>query len=207
MQAIGKQDHRGGGEDMMVLGTHLFNMMRFFCGDPIWMTARVMVGDREIIPDDIREANEPIGRIAGDNIVSLFSFSNGVDGAFVSRTNQAGKGQGYGLVLVGESGRIAINGGGDQITIHDDGIWAPWAGDHAWTSLGLAAEPLQEAGNRQAILNLIDSMENDREPISSVRDARWALEMILGAYASQISQARVIFPIGTRSHPLEDWGV
>lgn len=205
MHATGKQDHRGGGEDMMVLGTHLFNMMRFFGGDPIWMTARVMMGDREIIPSDIREANEPIGHIAGNNIVSLFSFSNGVDGSFVSRADQLGKGQGYGLVFVGESGRIAINGGGDQISIYDNATWAPWAGSHAWASLGLAQEPLQEAGNRRAILDLIDAIENDREPISSARGARWALEMILGAYASQISQARVILPMGTRNHPLRDW--
>ena len=30
--ASGKQDRRGGGEDMITLGTHTFNMMRFFAG-------------------------------------------------------------------------------------------------------------------------------------------------------------------------------
>ena len=29
----GKQDGRGGGEDMITLGTHTFNMMRFLVGD------------------------------------------------------------------------------------------------------------------------------------------------------------------------------
>ena len=33
IRAHGKQDRRGGGEDMIVLGTHLFNMMRLFVGD------------------------------------------------------------------------------------------------------------------------------------------------------------------------------
>ena len=75
MHAYGKQDHRGGGEDMLVLGTHLFNMMRFLGGDPLWMTARVTVGNREIAPEDVREATEPIGAMAGDGVVSLFSFS------------------------------------------------------------------------------------------------------------------------------------
>ena len=76
---------------------------------------------------------------------------------------------------------------------------------YGWAPLDLEKEPLQLAGNRRAILDLIDAIENDREPISSARGARWALEMILGAYASQISEARVIFPMGTRSHPLEVW--
>ena len=60
--AHGKQDsRRGGGEDMMVLGTHLFNTMRFFVGDVAWMSAHVTAGGRAIGPDDVREAGEPIG--------------------------------------------------------------------------------------------------------------------------------------------------
>ena len=61
MHAYGKQDHRGGGEDMLVLGTSL-NMMRFFGGDPLWMTARVTVGNREIAPEDVREAQSQLAR-------------------------------------------------------------------------------------------------------------------------------------------------
>ena len=202
MHAKGKQDHRGGGEDLMVLGTHLFNMMRFFGGDPLWMSARVTVGDREIGPDDVREANEPIGLIAGDGVAGLFAFGDGVDGSYVSRANQAGKGQGYGLVLVGESGRIGISGDAGDIAIYDDGVWHPWAGGHEWKSLGLATDSLQASGNYNAIVDLIGAAENDREPISSASDARWALEMIHGAYASQISGARVHFPLKDRANPL-----
>lgn len=205
MHGYGKQDHRGGGEDMLVLGTHLFNMMRFLGGDPLWMTARVTVGIREITPEDVREATEPIGAIAGDGVVSLFSFGDGIDGSFVSRANQAGKGQGYGLVLVGESGRIAISGGAEAISIYEDGLWSPWRGGHTWHALDLAGDHLQETGNYRAVIDLIDAIESDRAPISSDRDARWALEMIHGAYASQISGQRVVFPNPDRSHPLEKW--
>ena len=205
MHGYGKQDHRGGGEDMMVLGTHLFNMMRFFAGDPVWMSARVTVGDREMAPDDVREATEPIGPIAGDGVVSLFAFGNGVDASFVSRADQAGNGQGYGLVLVGEAGRIALSGGADAISIYEDGLWAPWDGGHAWHALGLLDDHLQDTGNYRALIDLIDAIERDRAPISSARDARWALEMIHGAYASQISGQRAVFPLPDRTHPLEKW--
>ena len=50
IHAHGKQDRRGGGEDMIVLGTHLFNMMRFFVGDVRWMSAQVTVEGRELHP-------------------------------------------------------------------------------------------------------------------------------------------------------------
>src|SRR5260221_3714723 len=36
LRARGKEDSRGGGEDMMVLGTHLFDLMRLLAGDARW---------------------------------------------------------------------------------------------------------------------------------------------------------------------------
>ena len=58
-------------------------------------------------------------------------------------------------------------------------------------------------GNQLAICDLIDAIENDREPLSSGRGAVAALEMILGAYESQITGKRVAFPMENRTHPLE----
>src|SRR4051794_7895950 len=52
--AHGKQDHRGGGEDMITLGTHLFNLMRFFAGDVAWMSAHVTTEGREVTRADAR---------------------------------------------------------------------------------------------------------------------------------------------------------
>ena len=58
----------------MVLGTHLFNLMRYFVGDVAWMTARVTQDGRDIAAGDVHEANEPIGPIAGNRIHSFFAF-------------------------------------------------------------------------------------------------------------------------------------
>lgn len=35
----GKEDRRAGGEDLIVLGSHCFDMMRFLVGDPSWVFA------------------------------------------------------------------------------------------------------------------------------------------------------------------------
>jgi len=68
----------------------------------------------------------------------------------------------------------------------------------------VADEPLS-TGNDLAIVDLIDAVENDRQPISGARDAVAALEMILGAYEAQITGRRVHFPL-QRRHPLLAWG-
>ena len=41
LHAHGKHDHRGGGEDMMDLGIHLFNLMQYLAGDALWISAHV----------------------------------------------------------------------------------------------------------------------------------------------------------------------
>jgi predicted dehydrogenase len=41
IRARGKEDRRAGGEDLMVLGTHCFDLMRYFAGDPAWVFAGI----------------------------------------------------------------------------------------------------------------------------------------------------------------------
>lgn len=206
MEACGKQDHRGGGEDTLVLGTHLFNMMRFFAGDPHSVVGRVCQEGRDILLADAREANEPIGLIAGDFITSTHYFESDVVGNFISRKDQLGKGRGYGLVLIGEMGRLAINGDGSLVAEVNTDVWAPWASGFEWQELDVPKGSLQEDGNRLAILNLVDAIENGTKPISSAEDARWALEMIHGIYASHLTAARVLLPLSERGHPLANLG-
>ena len=201
--AHGKQDSRGGGEDMIVLGTHLFNMMRYFVGDVAWMSAHVTSEGHEIIPDDVREGNEPVGLLAGDCINSYFAFRSGVSGFFDSRKDQAGSSARYGMEIVGSEGMISLRGGtASSVAIYPHPLWAPTDTSQKWERLSLDDTPLY-TGNQIAIIDLMDAVENDREPISSGRAAVAALEMILGAYESQITGQRVMFPMKNRKHPLE----
>ena len=201
--ARGKQDRRGGGEDMMVLGTHLFNLMRFFVGDVDWMSGHVRANGQEIGPKDVREAGEPIGLIAGDCIESYFSFCSGVSGFFTSRANQPGSGKSYGMEIVGQDGRLVLRDGAPTaVGLYPHGLWAPENTSQQWEVVDLEMVPLGD-GNRRAVLDLMDAIEEDRDPLSSGRDAVAALEMILGVYESQIRGSRVCMPMVDRTHPLE----
>jgi len=202
MEAVGKQDRRGGGEDTLVLGTHLFNMMRFFAGDPKFVEAYVGQDGRPATLLDAREAREPIGLVAGDHVNATYLFGNEVVGRYCSRKDQPGEGQGYGLVLVGEEGRLAIGGNGNAVSFITSPSWCPWNGGHGWEPLKTEWASLHEDGNRLAVLDLVDSVESNRKPISDATDARWALEMIHGIYVSHLGQKRIELPLIERMHPL-----
>jgi len=188
----GKQDNRGGGEDMIVLGTHTFNMMRYFFGDVAWMFSHITTEGHEITPDDVHEPTEPVGLVAGDSINSYFAFRNGVSGFYYSRRYR----ELYGTKIMGRDGMMSWSGSNLVISPHPDNA----SGKEEIVELEHST--LHE-GNKNAILDLIDAIENDQEPISSGRAAVAALEMIMGAYESQITGKRVMFPMENRTHPLE----
>lgn len=203
--AHGKQDSRGGGEDMIVLGTHLLNMMRFFAGDVEWLSAHVTAEGRELRVTDVHEGGEPVGPVAGDHVDSYFAFRGGVSGFFDSRRNQAGGGRRYGMEIAGTEGIISLRGGtGGELMIYRHPVFLPAETGWGWELLEIAPDATLADGNRLAILDLIAAAEEDREPRSSARDALAALEMILGAYESQITGARVYMPM-SRRHPLKAW--
>ena len=199
--ASGKQDHRGGGEDMIVLGTHTFNMMRFFVGDVAWMQAHVTTNGKEIAYGDDHKPTEPVGPVAGDCINSYFAFQSGVSGFFESRRNQAGSGR-YGMEIVGSEGLFSLRGDvANRLMVYPYPVLVPANPDQTWEAIDLDDTPFS-SGNELAIRDLIDAIENDRKPISAAEDAVAALEMILGTYESQLSGGRVAFPIANREHPL-----
>ena len=199
--ASGKQDHRGGGEDMIVLGTHLFNMMRFFVGDVAWMQSHVTINGKEVAHEDAEEPTEPVGPIAGDCINSYFAFKNGVSGFFSTRRNQAGSGR-YGMEIVGSDGIFSLRGDvANRLMVYPYPVLVPSNPEQEWEAVDLDNTPFSQ-GNELAIRDLVDAIENDRKPISASEDAVAALEMILGAYHSQLTGQRVPFPIANREHPL-----
>ena len=199
--ASGKQDHRGGGEDMITLGTHTFNMMRFFVGDVAWMQAHVTINGKEVAYGDAHEPTEPVGPVAGNCVNSYFAFKSGVSGFFSSRRDQAGTGR-YGMEIVGSEGIFSLRGDvANRLMVYPYPVLLPSNPAQEWEALDLDDTPFSQ-GNEFAIRDLIDAIENDRKPISAAEDAVAALEMILGAYQSQLTGQRVAFPIANREHPL-----
>jgi predicted dehydrogenase len=83
----GKCDHRGGGEDLIVLGTHILDLMVYFFGSPQSVAAEVFTEGRPATRYDVAQKKlvEPVGPALGDEIFARFRFANGVQGIFESR--------------------------------------------------------------------------------------------------------------------------
>jgi predicted dehydrogenase len=208
----GKEDSRGGGEDLMVLGSHSLDLMRFLVGDPQWCFARVTQEGKAVTHAHVREGNEGIGPLAGDSIVAMYGFSGHVTGHFASYRARQSPGTRYGTHLFGTKGVISLAFGTlPPVYLLEDPSWTLFQSGGRWvpvTSAGVGEpEPLKDGGARYGNMliarDLIQCVEENRRPISSVHDGRAALEMILAVYDSHRSGAPATLPLRDRSHPLE----
>ncbi len=213
-RARGKEDPRAGGEDLIVLGTHVLDLMRFFMGgSPAWCTAAVTVDGRPASPADVREATEPLGPIVGDRVHAMYAFQDGSVGYFDSMKNSDGNGGRFGIDIYGSRGVISM-----RIPRGDDTASVQWFNDSTWTlsKQGVGWEPLPDAPvvevkdlqrerNKSITDDLIAAIEEDRRPTYSVHDGLASWEMIQAVFESCVQGGRVALPLANRFHPLRRW--
>jgi len=210
LRGRGKEDARGGGQDLMVLGTHIFDLMRFFAGDPRWCHSQIWMNGKPAQPGDIREGGEEMGPILGDRIQAQYGFDNGVAASFGSHKARFGAGQRFGLQIFGSKGVVHIQTGALPLTLFcDDPSWLPGrkANWQEITSNGLGQpETIKDSslvqGNRWIVQDLFEAIEKDQQPRGSIYDGRASLEMILAVYESYRQKRPVEMPLKNRKHPL-----
>ncbi|MEN6602410.1 MAG: Gfo/Idh/MocA family oxidoreductase [Bryobacteraceae bacterium] len=208
MRARGKEDKRAGGEDLTILGSHAFDLMRLFAGDPRWVSAHVTYQNQELAREHVRQGMEAVGLLAGDNVAAMFSFDGGIHGYFASRSNDYLAGDRCGLTLCCSRGVIFINLGSSrsgQSFILRSPSWIPNKNAPQWEEIpGPGPEIIGnwDRANNVMALDLLDAIRNGREPVCGIRDGRWPVEMTAGVYQSQLKGGRVAFPLTDRRDPL-----
>ncbi|WP_169975666.1 Gfo/Idh/MocA family protein [Tautonia rosea] len=211
----GKEDRRGGGEDLMVLGSHTMDLFRALLGEASWCFARVSDSGQPIGTEQIRDGAEGIGPLAGDRIDAMYGFETTPVVAHFATSRPAQPGDRFDLRIFGETGAIVMGFGWlPAAYLVRDPRWYAAPDRSSWeriTSAGLSQpEPLEDgglnAGNRQIVADLIAAVESDRAPIVSGADGRASIEMILATYASQRAGAPVSLPLADRNHPLAGFG-
>lgn len=210
-----KDDPRGGGEELIVHGTHLFNLMIAIAGDPRWASGHITMGGRDVTKADVRKGNEPVGPIAGDSISAAFGFDNGVRAFFDSTANQARAGRDlYGLLVECETATLNLRSPGD-IYVYPAPLVQPENAKFAWEKIWVEQwhftpehkpRPMNDwidRGNAVLVRDLLAAIEQDREPPASGRAAHLITEMIQGVYASHFEGGRRLpIPLAVRTHPL-----
>ncbi|HXG11508.1 MAG TPA: Gfo/Idh/MocA family oxidoreductase [Gemmataceae bacterium] len=211
LRGRGKEDARGGGQDLMVLGTHIMDLMRFLAGDPRWCHATVLQGGRPATRADVRQGGEGMGPVVGDHIHATYGFDKGVIGSFGTHKARHGASARFGLTVYGSKGVIQLTTGSLPAAYFlDDPSWFPGRSKAHWqeiTSAGVGQpEPLRDGGlglgNIWIAKDLIAAIEQDRQPLGSMYDGRAALEMILAVYESHRVKGPVELPLKNRQHPL-----
>lgn len=202
----GKQDSRVGGEDMVVLGTHDFDIMRFYFGDPVSCSADVFANGQSATLQDVRLGREPIS-VAGDTIRASYVFPNNLQCYWNSVktgdhwNGNFGNRQKWQFEIRG-SKRMIIFQPGFGTAYLDSPFMAHKDESAQWKDLPSPRNWIVPDHEKHPIKNLVYAIENNSQPLCSGIDGRWAIEMVAAVYQSHFKRARIEFPLKDRSNPL-----
>lgn len=216
MRGRGKEDRRGGAEDLWVLGSHLANIMHYLAGQPNWCFAQVMSDGHRTTRADVHDGNEGFGPLAGDAIQAMYGWASGLTGYLASLRNQKSSSRSrFGLHLMGSAGIIKVSSGYLPVAYYlPDPSWRP--GDSGVMEVPISSagpgepEPIvvpagrsaTDLGNQAACQDLLEAIEQDRQPEANIYEARAAVEMIVATFESHRCLAPVELPLKTRVNPL-----
>ena len=212
LRSRGKEDRRGGGEDLWVLGSHIFGLMRSLAGGgPMSCTAVVRQDGHHVTAVDVSDGAEGLGPLAGDDVQSSYRFGGGVYGHFASRKGIAGNPTRFAIQVFGSKGVIEMTSGYlAKAYILRDSSWSPGRSGKSWepiTSNGIGRPETRTDGNYQgghiaAITDLLDAIQRDRPTKCSAEDSRAIVEMIAAVFESHRVGGSVELPLKTRVNPL-----
>ena len=203
LRGRGKEDKRGGGEDLWVLGCHVLDMMADLGGAPRWCQATITRDGRPITQADATEGPEGLGAIAGDAVEAMYGLADGPVGFFASVREAGLKQPNFSLTLVGTKGAIHIRPDNlPHAYLREAPLWrvdkeVPWQpiGPEGLGS-PLPEQDVDRAAERAnwgrlAALDLLAAITEDREPETGMYAGRTTVEMIAAIYASALSGRRI----------------
>ncbi len=213
LRGRGKEDQRGGGLDLWVLGSHVLNIGCYFGGSPIACQARLYQDGRACDDGEIQEGAEGVGPLAGNELHARYDMSSGLPLFFDTKQNRGSRAAGFGLQIIGNEGVIDLRMDKEPLAqIMKGNPFQPIANPSTWqpittagigqretiANLGASIASHQVAGN-----DLIQSMKNHHQPKCDAVEGRQNIEMICATFEShQHSGKAVTFPLDRRDHPL-----
>lgn len=213
IRARGKEDKRGGGLDLWVLGSHALNLCAYFAGKPVACSAAVLQAGRPIVKSDVIDGAEGIGLLAGDEVHARFEFSSGIPVFFDSIVNAGAKKGNFGLQIIGTEGIIDLRIDTDPFAHFCAGNpHLPTKEPRQWQVISSAGigipEPLEAVHKRMmshelAGKDLIAAITENRKPACDAYEGQTIVELIASVFKSQVlGGERVTLPLAPRGNPL-----
>jgi predicted dehydrogenase len=213
LRARGKEDARGGSLDLWVLGCHLMNLACYFAGKPMACSAAVLQDGHPVTKSDVKEGDEGIGPLAGNEVHARFEMESGIPVFFDSIHDAGNKQAGFGAQIIGTLGIIDLRVDTEPVAqILAGSPFKPAAEARAWTPISTAGigkpEPVanigkQVMGHLTGAQDLIAAMRDNRQPLCNAEEGRTTIEMICAVFESnRLNGQRVTLPLKTRVNPL-----
>ncbi|MCB1277743.1 Gfo/Idh/MocA family oxidoreductase [Prosthecobacter sp.] len=214
IHTVGKMESRAGGQDMMVLGLHVFDLARLFGGEVQWCQAGIRTKGRPAtLADAMESPTDKVGPVVGDDIFATFAMDSGVNVTFRSRAGLEKAAGPFGMEIIGTKGIVRLNSGyAPTISILSDPNRASTTRTERWTNWTGGIDPASEAtfegllgydaSHRRVVRDWLSAIEESREPLGSGERAMKAIEMAHGVFQAGITGQRVEFPLAKRTHPL-----
>ncbi|HSI63875.1 MAG TPA: Gfo/Idh/MocA family oxidoreductase [Candidatus Saccharimonadia bacterium] len=212
----GKEDRRGGLEDLWVLGTHVLNLSVHLAGKPTACSAVIMQDGRPATPADVIRTKVDFGPMVGNGVHARFDTESGVPIYFDSLQEAGDTKVGFGLQLIGTTGLIDIRIDQTPLAHLVPGSpFKPAKESRPWIPITTAGagepEPIADIGNQvmshaRGARDLIAAIEENREPLCSGKDGRVTVEMVTAVLASHVRKGeRVLFSLDVPENPLGNW--
>jgi len=212
----GKEDQRGGGLDLWVLGSHDFDLARYFAGNAVSCSAEIYQNGRLATPQDVVSGAEGVGQIVGDRIHARFEMEQGIPLYFDSIRKAGVKEANFGLQLIGNQGILDLRIDVEPLVhLLPGNPFQPVSQPRRWipvTSAGIdQPEPIAGlsslVGHHQlGAHSLIHAMQSQTPTECDAEDGRATVEMIQAVFASHAQgSARVSLPIEDRTWTLARW--
>lgn len=167
-----------GGGSLINQSVHTIDLQRFIMGDPEWVFGKIGVMTHQIETEDLG--------------LAIVGFRNGARGVVEGSTS----------IYPGLPERLEIHGE-TGTAILESGKLTKWAVEgeeevsEEKTDLSAAAEAsaITADSHTLQIQDLVDAINEDREPLVNGHEGRKALEVIVGIYRSSQSGEVVKFPV------------
>ena len=167
---------------------------------------------KPITKKDVRNGPEGIGPLTGDSVQAMYRMADERTAYFNTNKDQRGSPSRFGLQIFGSKGIIEMfTGHIAPAAILADSSWSPGRTKSRWKPISSAGidkpEPIKDGGlhggNILVVKDLIDAIEEDREPEASIYEAVTSTEMIAACFESQRTGGPVKMPLKNRKNPLE----